>query len=414
MIDIINKKLEELEGEGSPIRIGLIGAGYMGRGIAFQILKHFKKGMRLVAIGNRTLYRATWAYAQLGIENIKFVKTAEQLDDSIGAGNYAVTSDPLLICDSELVDVVVEATGTIEFASKVVMRAIRNRKHVVMMNAELGATLGPILKAYADKRGVVLTDVDGDQPGVIMNLLRFVESIGCKPLVAGNIKGFLERKAIRKSKMITSFTDGTKLNLEMTVVANATGFTARIPGMFGLSCHHVKKSVDLFPLEELLIGGSKIVDYVVDAEPPSGVFVIGYNEDEGQQSYLDYYKVGSGPFYVFYNPYHFCHMEVPLTIAKAFLFEEAVIAPLGPPVCEVITVAKRDLHSGEVLDGIGGLTCYGLIDNYYGRQFLPIGLSEGCILKVDVPIGKFIEISDVELPEGRLCDRLYDEQVVAF
>ena len=414
MIEIINKKLEELEKEGRPIRVGLIGAGYMGRGIAFQILKNFSRGMRLVAVGNRTLYRATWAYAQLGIENIKFVRTERQLDEAISKGDYIVTDDPLLICGSELVDVVIEATGTIEFASKAIIKAIRNGKHVVMMNAELGATLGPILKVYADRKGVVLTDVDGDQPGVIMNLFRFVESIGCEPILAGNIKGYLERGAIRKSKMITSFTDGTKLNLEMAVVANATGFMTRVPGMFGPSCYHVKKAVNLFPLEELLIEGIGIVDYVIDADPPSGIFVIGYNEDGGQRSYLDYYKVGDGPFYVFYNPYHLCHMEVPLTVAKAFLFGEAVIAPLGPPVCEVIAVAKRDLHSGEVLDGIGGFTCYGMIDNYYEEHFLPMGLSEGCILKVDIPAGNFIKMSEVEIPGGRFCNKLYTQQMLHF
>jgi predicted homoserine dehydrogenase-like protein len=168
-------------------------------------------------------------------------------------------------------------------------------------------------------------------------------------------------------------------------------------------------------MDQLLDGG--LVDYVVGAEPAPGVFVLGYNEQPLQQRYLKYYKMGDGPLYVFYTPYHLCHLEVPVTVARAVLFQDATLAPLGGPVCDVITAAKRDLQAGEVLDGIGGFHSYGLLENADVCQvenLLPMGLSEGCRLKGDISKDRVITYADVELPAGRLCDRLRDEQTAYF
>jgi predicted homoserine dehydrogenase-like protein len=127
--------------------------------------------------------------------------------------------------------------------------------------------------------------------------------------------------------------------------------------------------------------------------------------------------MGEGPFYVFYVPYHLPHLEAPLTVARAVLFEDAAVTPLNGPVCDVITMAKRDLKAGEILDGIGGFTCYGTIDNYDVSQkgnLLPMGLSEGCRMKRDVPRDYAITYDDVELPDGRLSDKLRREQTKHF
>ena len=369
---IVDKVLERMATAGKPVRVGLIGAGYMGRGIALQIITA-TKGMVLPVVANRTLSAAKRAYLDAGIDNVREVSTVAQLEQALAAGVPAVTENALLVCRAEGIDAIIEATGTIEFAAHVVLECIRNKKHIILMNAELDATLGPILKVKADKAGVVITNTDGDQPGVIMNLFRFVRSIGCRPVLAGNMKGLQDpyrtpktqkgyaEKYHQKPHMVTSFADGTKISMEMAVVANATGFRAGKRGMYGPRCGHVNEAVDLFPKEKMLDHG--LVDYILGAEPAPGVFIIGYNESTIQQQYLNYYKMGDGPFYVFYTPYHLCHLEAPLTAARAVLFKDAAIAPIGRPVCDVVAVAKRDLRKGEILDGIGQFMSYGVLEN---------------------------------------------------
>ena len=423
---IVDKALEKRHEEGNPIRVAIVGAGYMGRGIALQIITA-TVGMKLVSISNRTLSEAKRAYQEAGIDAVKVVETVAQLEDAIAQDQPAIADDALLLCQAEGIDAVIEVTGTIEFGTHVALKAIESGKHVILMNAELDATLGPILKVYADRAGVVITDSDGDQPGVIMNLYRFAKAIGCRPVLAGNIKGLHDPyrtpetqrgyavKYHQKPRMVTSFADGTKISMEMAVVANGTGFKVGKRGMYGHHCAHVKETLTLFPMDQLLNGG--LVDYIVGAEPAAGVFILGYNEHPLQQRYMKYYKMGDGPLYVFYTPYHLCHLETPLTVARAVLFHDAALAPVAGPVCDVITAAKRDLKAGEVLDGIGGFTCYGLLENSevcQAEKLLPMGLSQGCHLTRDVPQDQVITYADVKLPEGRLCDKLRTEQTAHF
>jgi predicted homoserine dehydrogenase-like protein len=419
---LVDTALEKLEEQGKPLRVGMIGAGYMGRGVALQILR-YTKGMRLVAVSNRTLSSAEQAYRMAGIEKVKVVESKNVLEQAIVDGQYAITENAKLLCEAEGIDVIVEITGTIDYAAGAVIDAVNHGKHVIVMNAELDATLGPILNVYAKRKGVIYTNSDGDQPGVIMNLYRWAQSIGCKPVLAGNMKGLQDpyrtpktqkgyaEKYKQKPKMVTSFADGSKISFEMAVVANATGLRVGKRGMYGPSCSHVNEAVNLFPMDQLLDGG--LVDYVLGAEPAPGVFVLGFNEDPIQQQYFHYYKMGHGPLYVFYTPYHLCHFEVPLTIARAALFKDRAVAPLGGPICEVIAVAKFDLKAGEWLDGIGGFTCYGVLENVevsMRENLLPMGLNEGCRLKKDVSKDQPISYDDIELPPGRLCDKMREEQ----
>lgn len=272
---IVDTALERCEREGKPIRVALVGAGYMGRGIALEMISSIR-GMRLVAIANRTLDEAGRAYRNAGIDEVRIVENATQLDDAIAGGKCAITDDPATLCSAENVDVVIEATGQIERGARTTLEAIRHGKHVVLMNAELDATVGPILKVYADRAGVVLTNTDGDEPGVAMNLFRFVKTIGYHPVLAGNLKGFIDpyrtpdtqrafaEKVNQKPPMITSFADGTKLAMETTILANATGFKVGKRGMYGHRCAHVKEIVNFFDPQELLRGG--LVDYALGAE----------------------------------------------------------------------------------------------------------------------------------------------------
>ncbi len=423
---IVDTALEKKEREGKPIRVGIVGAGYMGRGIALQLLAP-ACGMRLAAMSNRTLEKARKVLHEGGIENPKVVSSVRELDRAIASNEPSIAEDPLMICDAGNIDVVIDATSNTEFGARLVLRAIENGKHVILLNAVLDATVGPILKSYADRQNVVITYIDGDEPGVATNLFRFVKTIGYHPVAAGNFKGLLDpyrtpetQKAFaervgQSPAMITSFADGTKLSMECTILGNATGLRVGKRGMYGPKCAHANDAVNLFPTEQLLNGG--LVDFLLGAEPHTGAFVIGYNDRPANREYMQFFKAGDGPFYVFYTPYHLPHVQSLTTIARAALFHDATATPLGRPVCEVLTAAKRDLKGGEALDGIGGFTCYGVIDNseiVQKENLLPMGLSEGCRLTRDVTKDTPITFADVELPGNRICDRLYEEQIQHF
>jgi predicted homoserine dehydrogenase-like protein len=423
---IVDSALAKRHEEGKPVRVAMVGAGFMGRGIALQILSAVK-GMSLVAVSNRHLGDARRAYHEAGVEAVQVVETVTQLESAIAKGQYAITEDAMLLCQADGIDAVIEVTGAVEFGAHVVMRAIEHKKHVIMMNAELDGTIGPILKVYADKAGVVLTNADGDQPGVEMNLFRFVKGIGVRPVLCGNIKGLHDpyrnpttqegfaRRWGQKAEMVTSFADGTKISFEQAIVANATGMCVAKRGMYGPTVPAgtpIQDAAALYPMEAML-GGPGIVDYVVGAAPGPGVFVLGTHDHPTQKHYLNLYKLGTGPLYCFHTPYHLCHFEVPTTVARAVLFHDAAIAPLGSPQVEVIATAKRDLKAGEALDGIGGYTTYGQCENHdvaRVQSFLPMGLSEGCRVKCDISKDAVLTYDDVERPQGRLCDKLRAEQ----
>ncbi len=427
---IVDKALEKLASQDKYIRVGMVGAGFMGRGIALQMTGAVP-GVRLVAISNRSIEAARSAYTKAGVNDIQTVENVTQLESAIAQGKYSVTSDPMLLCAAEGIDAIIEVTGHVEFSSHVAMAAIRNRKHLILMNAELDGTVGPILKVHADRAGTVITNADGDQPGVIMNLYRFVKGLGVTPVLSGNIKGLQDpyrnpttqegfaRKWGQDAAMVTSFADGTKISFEQAIVANATGMRVAKRGMHGPTVAtgtSISDAVNLYPLEDLL-NGPGIVDYVVGAAPNPGVFVLGTHSNPTQQHYLNLYKLGPGPLYLFYTPYHLCHFEVHNTVARAVLFQDATIAPLGAPKVDVIATAKTDLKRGQVLDGIGHYLTYGQCENAdtaLEENLLPIGLAEGCRLKRDVSKDHVLTYDDVEVPPGRLSDILRQEQTAHF
>ena len=305
----------------------------------------------------------------------------------------------------------------------VVLEAFDHGKHVVLVNAELDSLLGPIIKAKADKAGVVVTHTDGDEPGVAMTLLRYLRTTGLRPVAAGNIKGMVDyyrnpdtqrafaEKNDQDVKKVTSFADATKLSMERTVLSNATGFRVGRRGMYGPACKYVREMANLLPPEQMLSTG--LVDYALGAAPHTGAFVIVHEESPLKKAQLAYYKIGEGPFYVFYTPFHLPHIQIASTIGRAVVHRDPTVAPLGGPVCEVVTIAKRDLKAGEQLDGVGGFCAYGLIENTAAARAmsaLPIGLSEGCRLLRDVAKDSVVSFDAVELPAGRMIDILWREQ----
>lgn len=427
---IVDTALAKRKAEGNPIRVALIGAGFMGKGIALQLCR-YAPGIELVAIANRNINKAFDAYRDAGIDDITEASAVSGVEDNIRRRRYTVTSDALLLCAAEGIDAVIEVTGAVEYGAEVALCAIQNKKHVILMNAELDGTVGPILKVYADKAGVIFTNTDGDQPGVTMNLYRFVKSLGVRPVLCGNIKGLHDpyrnpatqesfaRKWGQKPEMVSSFADGSKISFEQAIVANGTGMQVARRGMFGFTVPTgtpLKEVMSKYPLEELLEGPG-IVDYVVGAEPAPGVFVIGTHDDPVQKHYLNLYKLGEGPLYLFYTPYHLCHFEVPNTIARTVLFNDATLTPAGAPCVEVVAAAKTQLKAGHSIDGIGYYMTYGLCENATvcrSEELLPIGVAEGCILKHDIPKDQVLTYDDVILPQGRIIDKLRKEQSEYF
>jgi len=412
-----------------PIRVGMIGAGFMARGVLHQLLRVHPDTMRIVAIANRTPARALDILAAEGCA-AETVSSPAALSRATRAGQVAVTDDPLLIARADGIDVLLDVTGAIEEALPPVLAAIESGKHVVLMNAELDGTVGPILRRMADAAGVVYTNVDGDQPGVEMNLFRFVRGLGVRPVLCGNIKGLHDpyrtpatqaefaRRWGQNPNMVTSFADGTKVSFEQAIVANATGMTVARRGMHGFTVPTgtpIAEAAALFDAEALA-NGPGIVDYVTGASPGPGVFVLGVTDDPVSRHYLDLYKLGKGPLYCFHTPYHLCHFEVPNTLARAVLLGDPAIAPEGLQV-EVVAAAKRDLPAGQVLDGLGGFDCYGLAETAEATRrgnLLPFGVGIGARLKRAVAKDAVLTMADVELPPGRLVDMLRDRQAQVF
>lgn len=427
---IVDKALQQLQNQNKPIKVGMIGAGFMAKGLLDQIVNQ-TPGMEVVAISNRTLKNAKSNYQFAGVKKTKEVNDVKQLDSAIKSKTPAVTEDFSILCQSNNIDVIVDMTGSVEFGARVVLESIKNKKHVVSMNVELDGTVGAILKAKADKAGIIYSLTGGDQPGVILDLYRYVKGIGLKPVLAGNVKGLHDpyrtpatqadfaKKWKQKPEMVTSFADGTKISFEQAVVANATGMKVGKRGMHG-PVVEVGTPIDNawknYPVKDL---NSKegIVDYIVGVFPPGGVFVVAKANSTKQKHYLSYYKLGAGPFYTFYTPYHICHFEVPSSVARAILFKDVTIAAQSKPMVDVVTVAKKDIQKGELIDGLGGFASYGICENYKvarSQKLLPIGLAEGCIATKNIKKDQLIKFADVTLPEGRVIDKLWEEQLKAF
>jgi len=424
---IVDRALKERQAQGRPIRVGMIGAGFMGQGLTNQI-ENSVPGMRMAAVYNRHPERAFHVYRYAGREP-EAAGTQTAVDEGVRQGKAVVAEDPMTICRSPEIDVVVDVTGSVEFGARVSLDAFAHRKPVILMNAEVDATIGPILRVYGKKQGTILSACDGDEPGLQMNLVRWVQGLGLTPRAVVNVKGLQDpyrnpttqqgwaERWGQNAAMVTSFADGSKISFEQTIVANATGFKVLSRGMsrgrkYDGSIMDIHQLYDVEQLRAL--GG--VVDYTV-GPPLIKAFVLAEHGDPKQRHYLELYKMGPGPLYPFWVPYHLVHFETPSSIARVVLFGDELAPPLGGPVVEVCAVAKRDLQAGEVLDEYGMYTTYGEavnVEEMSARQYLPEGLVEGCRLKRAIPKDQVLTYADVELPEGRIADQLRAEQYVHF
>ena len=389
-----------------PIRVAVVGTGFFGSGLVRRLAAI--RGLVPAVAANRTLERAVAALESSGASRSAVCVTDDPgvADSAVRAGRPVATSCLHLAAQLPSVDVIMEATGDVLVGAQVAREAIRCRKHVVSANPETQATVGPILKVLADEQAVVYSDVDGDEPGILKTLLDYCTGLGLRPVVGGNCKGVLKRYATPETQaafaeahglkpwIATAAADGTKLNFEMAVVANATGMRPAVWGMTGPRTS-LETLVDDFAHLGLLERGP-IVEYTLGI--PNGVFVVFHSDSPLEQAEFRYLKMGEGPFYVLHRPHVLVHYEAPLSAAEATLYHAPTITPRGAPTAEVVAFAKRDLPSGKRLDGIGGFDCYGLIvpaEDARRARLLPVGLASFARLTRKVGANDPIAADDV-------------------
>lgn len=414
------ERLKSLQNEGKPIRIGLVGAGQMGRGFIAQVAGI--PGMEVTAAADINPDLAADAFRRAGLEP---TMTMGLNGGGRSSGiTHSVTDDAREVARCENVDVLVEATGVPEVGARAAFDAIEAGKHVVMLNVETDITIGVVLKKLADEAGVVYTGSAGDEPGAILELSDFANSLGFEVVVAGKGKNnpldvsatpdSLAGEADRKNmnpKMLTSFVDGTKTMVELCATANALGFVPDTPGGHGPKESVPNNLPSVFRLVEEggILSSYRVVDYVRGVAP--GVFIIVRSAPGDVRDTMAYLGQGSGPNHVLYRPYHLTSLETPISAARAVIYGEATITSLPEPTAEVVAVAKRDLKPGEKLGPIGASDYYGNVREVKSAsEMLPLGLAAGATVKQSVSKGEEIPRSAVELAGSSFIAELRTKQ----
>ncbi len=410
----------ELQKRANPINVGIIGIGSIGKGLVYQC--HLSPGFKPVAIADIHLKKAESCAQFLGIP-YTIVHTVADLKIAIQKNTLAVCENGLLICSCEEIDALIESTNALLPAAKHVLKAIEYQQHIIMMNYEAELMYGPILMKKAEAQNLVYTCADGDQPTVIKKLIDEITFWGFDLVMAGNMKGYLDRytnplkiapEADKRSldhKMCSSYTDGSKLCVEMAVLANALNLKTHTPGMYGPRIESIYEIFDHYDFEEIYKNKQPIVDYVLGAQPKGGVFAIGYTEDKFQQYTLGWFppEMGPGPFYLFYRPYHLGHIEALACVAEAVIYGTARLKPIHGMKTNVFCYAKQDLKAGEEIDGMGGFKTYGLIENLADttQPGLPICLADEVSLKRNYKKDERILLEDIVLNGQKEAFDLY-------
>lgn len=424
--------LKEYQAAGKLIRVGLVGSGQMGEGLACQMeLMH---GMKAVAIADILPGRAAEVFDSAKVDRKNVVETDDPsvAANAVADGKRVATTDASILPKIPDLDIVVEATGVPEIGAKVAMDAILGRKHVLQMNVETDATVGYYLRKMANAAGVVYTLTAGDEPGTTMELVDFAMSLGFEVVSAGKGKNnpldrtgnpdSLAEKAKKQQmnpKMLASFVDGTKTMVEMTSLGNGMGFIPDVRGMHGPEATpKTLQNIFVPKADGGVLEKKGTVDYALGIAP--GVFVVFTTDHPKLARDLGYLSMGPGPYWALYRPYHLTSLETPISIARAVLKGETTIATDIPPVCETVTYAKRDLKPGDTIDSLGGFTVYGMIEQRAiaaKENLLPLGLAPGSVVKRDIKAGEPVGYGDVELKEGqtilhlrRLQDQMLSEK----
>jgi predicted homoserine dehydrogenase-like protein len=424
---MLQQELLRLEAEGNPIRVGVSGAGWMGSGFLAQVAH--VPGMEVAVLADADT-RAAWeAFASTGVEKENIVEATAPgpAMDALRAGKRVVTGSYTLAAQIETVNIITDVTPSPATGAETAYAGIQNGKDVVLVNIEADVTVGRALKKLAQDAGVLYSVSSGDEPGCLMELHDFVGSLGYELIVIGKGKNnplnpaatpdTVAESARRTDKdpfQLASYVDGTKTMFEMTCAANATGCLPMQRGMTGPEAT-LETVSEIFALEE--DGGITrfpgAVDFVQGNSMAGGVFVTVRVEDTRIRGDLQYLKVGKGKYFTFFRPYHLWFLEAPISIARAHLHRYVTLSPLDQPVAEAMTVAKKDLKSGERLDDFGGYTFHGVMDRAEvarALNALPVGLAPGAEMVRPVPAGEILTWDDVRLDESSAVVRLRRQQ----
>jgi len=360
-------ELAEWAREKGPVTVGLAGAGQMGTDIVVQL--GLVPGMRIGAISELRMQNAIDAVVISGRERGDVVEanTAADIDRAIESGRVAVTGDYKALCAAGHIDVIIDATGNPNVGTLVALEAMKNGKHIVMLNVEADITIGRFLRDEADRAGVVFTGAAGDEPAAALEVIAFAQSCGFDIVAAGKGKNNplkfdampeeYEAEALRRNmsaRMLVEFVDGSKTMIEMTAIANATGLVPDVAGMHGPAASREDLAQVLCTKADGgILNKAGVVDYSIGKGVAPGVFcIVKPRHDRVTERMIDL-KVGPGPCFSLLRPYHLTSLEVPLSAARAVLHKRADLVPLDRPVAECVTVAKRDLHPGQTLEAIG-------------------------------------------------------------
>ncbi len=424
---MIHQELRKLEAEGRPIRVGASGAGWMGSGFV-AAMKHVP-GMELVVLVDSDTEAAVDAFLAAGYDRDGIVEANAPgpAMDAVRTGKRVVTGSYEVAAQLEAVDIVTDVTPSPASGAEMAYAGIRHGKDVVLINIEADVTVGRMLKKLAAEAGVLYSVSSGDEPGCLMELYDFVNTLGYEIMVIGKGKNNplnpaatpetvaeSARKADKDPFQVASYVDGTKTMFEMSCAANATGCLPMQRGMVGPEAT-LETVSEVFALEA--DGGltkfPSAVDFVQGNSMSGGVFVTVRIEDERIQADLNYLKVGRGKYFTFFRPYHLWFLEAPISIARAYLRREVTLVPLDEPVAEIMTVAKRALQPGEKLDEFGGYTFHGVMDRaelVAQMNALPVGLAPGAKVVRPVAAGDILTWADVELDEASPVVKLRRQQ----
>jgi predicted homoserine dehydrogenase-like protein len=410
-------QLEALESSGEQVSVAVLGVGRMGRSLA--VTSQYVSGVEVTTLADIRTDRAREAAREMGYDDaaIAEVDGPDDGDAARESGHLVVADDALVAPQMDDVDVVIGATGHPDIGAQAAVRSILNGKHVVMLTDETDAAVGPCLGLLASQSGVVYSGAAGDEPGAIMELYDFARSLGFDIVAAGKGKNNpLDRTATPESlaaeaeqkdlnpEIYTAFVDGTNSMLEMTMVANAAGLGVDTRGLHGPEVGSVSELSDVFDTESGVLTNSGVVDYALGGGVAPGVFLVVTTDDQTVREDLEYLKMGSGPNYVLHRTYHIPTIEPLLTAARAELYDTANLIPQEPTV-DTVTVAKRDLSAGEEVDGIGGSTVYGLVENAdvaADENLVPVSLVAGATVERSVEQGEALTYGDVSLRQGEL------------
>ncbi|MDY6064830.1 MAG: NAD(P)-dependent oxidoreductase [Finegoldia sp.] len=422
----MQRELSKLEDNGKKIRLAIVGCGMMGSGLISQ-MSRIKAMIPSITI-DRTLKKCRDALENSGVSKADIVEASslEVAKKAIDDDKFVISSDTSLAYKLEKVDGVVDATGNPAFGADLAYEAIKNHKHVILLNVECDSVVGPILNDLAEKNKVVYTGSAGDEPGAIIELSDFANGLGFNLLAVGKGKNnpldnyanedSLREDALAKGlspKMLTSFVDGTNTMIELTSVANSLGFTPDVVGGHGVKTN-IKEIADVYKLKDQggILNNYNIVDFAFGVAP--GVFAIVTHDSKEVKDLMKYLSMGDGPNYVLYRPYHLTCLETPLSIYRAIVEKEPTIHPKYGQVSDTVTIAKRDIKKGQLIEGIGGKDVFGQIISHkvqMENNYLPLPLiTEKTVAKEDIKKDSFITYDMVALDEDARITKLRRKQ----